>query len=257
MTENTGTQSTGAQSTGIALHGKKVLVTGGSRGIGRSVALALAASGADVLTCYRNEGEHVDTLAAALKVLPGDHHVVRADVSDPEEVTALLDECRTRFGHLDGIVNNAGVISHIRFAELPVDEWDRVVDTNLRAAYLVTQQALPLLRPGASVVNVGSRAAAVGIPLRAHYTAAKAGLIGLSRSLAKELGGQGVRVNVVAPGVIATELELPPEVVQRYEGLTALRRLGRAQEIANTVAFLISDLSAYITGETIHVDGGI
>ncbi|GGQ19468.1 SDR family NAD(P)-dependent oxidoreductase [Streptosporangium pseudovulgare] len=242
---------------GISLAGKKVLVTGGTRGIGRGVVLALARAGADVLTCYRNESEHVGTLERELKAIGGDHHVVRADVGSPEEIDRLIGECRTRLGRLDVVVNNAGVISHVPFADLPVEEWHRVVDTNLTAAYLVTQKALPLFGESASVVNVGSRVATVGIPLRAHYTAAKAGLAGLCRSLAKELGPRGIRVNVVAPGVIATEAELSPEVLARYRQMTAVRRLGRTEEIANTVLFLASDLAGYITGETVNVDGGI
>lgn len=242
---------------GISLTGKKVLVTGGSRGIGRGVVLALAEAGADVLTCYREHGEHVDELVRILADTPGEHHVVRADVGTPEGVTALLEEARTRFGRLDIVVNNAGVISHIPFAELPLAEWHRVLDTNLTASFLVVQGALPLLGEGASIVNIGSRVATVGIPLRSHYTAAKAGTVGLTRSLAKELGGRGIRVNTVAPGVIATEKELSPEIIARYEGMTALRRLGRVEDIAGAVLYLSSDLARYVTGETINVDGGI
>ncbi|UNO40776.1 3-oxoacyl-ACP reductase family protein [Streptomyces sp. MST-110588] len=241
----------------IPLGGKRVLVTGAGRGIGRGLALTLAASGAHVLACYRGGGEHIDSLAVRLKETPGDHHLIQADVTDAEDVQRLLEEARTRFGGLDGLVNNAGVISHIPFEELPYEEWSRVLDTNLGAVFRLTQQALPLFGERASVVNIGSRAATVGIPLRGHYTAAKAGLIGLTRSLAKELGGRGVRVNVVAPGVIATEAELPQAVVDKYSGLTAVGRLGRTEEIAHAAAFLLSDLSSYITGETLHVDGGI
>lgn len=241
----------------INLSGRKALVTGGTRGIGREITLTLARAGADVLACYRTDGEHVEQLARELKELPGDHHLVRADIADTAEVKGLAQECRARFGHLDVVVNNAGVISHTPFAELPVEEWRRVLDTNLTGAYLVVQAALPLLGAGASVVNIGSRVATVGIPLRAHYTAAKAGMIGLTRSLCKELGPRGIRVNLVAPGVIATELELSPEVVARYESMTALRRLGAPTDIAAVVCFLASDLAAYVTGETIHVDGGI
>lgn len=241
----------------IPLAGRKALVTGGSRGIGREITLALARAGADVLACYRTDGEHVQALARELKEIPGDHHLVRADVADPDEVRALLDECRARFEHLDVVVNNAGVISHVPVDELAPPEWHRVLDTNLTAAYLVTQGALQLLRPGASVVNIGSRVATVGIPLRAHYTAAKAGMIGLTRSLSKELGPRGIRVNLVAPGVIDTGADLPAPVRERYESMTAVRRLGQPSEIAAVVCFLASELAAYVTGETINVDGGI
>ncbi|GAA3501777.1 SDR family NAD(P)-dependent oxidoreductase [Streptomyces prasinosporus] len=247
----------------LALHGRKLLITGGTRGIGRGIVLAAARAGADVLTCHRQDGEAVDSLLRELKETGGDHHVIRADMGDLGQVDRLVGEAKDRYGRLDGVVNNAGVISHIPFAELPAEEWSRVLDTNLTAAYRVIQQALPLLGAGSSVVNIGSRGAAAGIPLRAHYTAAKAAMTGLTRSLAKELGPRGVRVNVVAPGVIETEAfdAMPAE---RAEGLraayaqkTALARLGTVPELAGPVLFLLSDLSAYVTGETVNVDGGI
>ncbi|QIS03272.1 SDR family oxidoreductase [Nocardia brasiliensis] len=242
---------------GQALANKTALVTGGVRGIGASITRTLAEAGAQVIACYHTPGEHVEVLAKELAALGGDHHLVLADVTDPDQVVALAQTCRERYGRLDVVVNNAGAISHVPFAELPLAEWHRVIDTGLTAAFHVTQQVLPLLDRGASVINIGSRVATVGIPLRAHYTAAKAGLIGLTRSLAKELGPQGIRVNVVAPGVTATEVELPAEVTARYEGMTALRRLGSTDDIAAVVAFLAADGAAYVTGETIHVDGGI
>ena len=250
----------------ISLDGKKVLVTGGTRGIGRAIVLTLARAGADVLTCYQRESEAVEQLTAELKELPGDHHAVRADLGTAEGVTSLIEQARTRFGSLDVVVNNAGVISHVPFDKLALEEWQRVLDVNLTAAFSVTQQALPLLGEGASVVNVGSKVATVGIPMRAHYTDSKAGLIGLSRSLCKELGPRGIRVNVVAPGIIDTsdaERLTPEEHEQMQQRLAAykqrcpLGRLGRPDEVANAVLFLASDLSTYVTGDTITVDGGL
>ncbi|MBO0866935.1 MAG: SDR family oxidoreductase [Micromonosporaceae bacterium] len=242
---------------GISLSGRKVLVTGGTRGIGRGTVLGLAAAGADVLACYRTPGEHVESLSRQLKQLGGEHHLVPADVSVPEQVRELFDECRQRYGRLDALVHNAGAISHIPFAELPAQEWHRVLDTNLTAAYLLTQQALQLFDGPASVVHIGSGSARAGIAMRAHYTAAKAGLEGLTRSLARELGGRQVRVNVVAPGIITTEHPLPEQVIAKYRQLTAVGRLGSVAEVAQVVVFLVGDESSYITGETIHVDGGI
>jgi NAD(P)-dependent dehydrogenase (short-subunit alcohol dehydrogenase family)/ribosome-associated toxin RatA of RatAB toxin-antitoxin module len=242
---------------GIDLHGRHVLVTGGTKGIGRATALALAHAGADVVTCHSRSGEAAESLARELKGTGGNHHVVQADVADPGDIGRLIQVVRANFGRLDGVVNNAGTISHIPFAQLPVEEWRRVLDTDLTGMFLVTQAALPLLGDGSSVVNIGSRVATEGIPLRAHYTAAKAGAIGLTRSLAKELGPSGIRVNVVAPGPVQTGEDVPPAVAERYRKLVALGRLGRAEEIAAVVVFLISDLSAFISGETIHVDGGI
>ncbi|MDA3647671.1 SDR family oxidoreductase [Saccharopolyspora indica] len=247
----------------IDLKNAKALVTGGTRGIGRGIVLGLAAAGADVITCYRQESEAVVSLRNELKEIGGEHHVLRADVEQPEEIARLLTEAEQRFGALDVVVNNAGVISHIPFGELALEEWRRVLDTNLTASFQVIQRALPLLGDGASIINIGSRGAAAGIPLRAHYTAAKAALIGMTRSLAKELGPQGIRVNVLALGVIETEaLEAMPaeqrEALRaRYSEKTSLGRLGTPAEVAGAVQFLASDLSRYVTGETINVDGGI
>lgn len=246
-----------------SLAGKNALVTGGSRGIGRAVVLTLARAGANVTACYRSESEAVRDLDRELKEIPGDHHLVRADVRSKEDVDRLVEECRTRYGSLHTVVNNAGVISHIPFGDLAEDEWHRVIDTHLTGAFLVTQAALPLMGDGGSVVNIGSRVATVGIPTRSHYTAAKAGLIGLSRSLCKELGKRGVRVNVVEPGVIETEeaAKLPKEKYEqlqaRYRELTALGRLGSPDEVGDAVLFLAGDMSRYVTGATLPVDGGI
>ncbi|MFL6140714.1 MAG: SDR family NAD(P)-dependent oxidoreductase [Labedaea sp.] len=243
----------------IRLDGKKVLLTGGTRGIGRGLALAIAGAGAQLITCGRTDSEAAQSLARELKELGGEHHVVSADISTKQGIDGLIEECAARVGTLDVIVSNAGAITHVPFDKLPLDDWHRIINTNLTAAYLLVQGALPLLSEGASVINIGSRSAMVGVPLRAHYTASKAGLVGLTRSLAKELGpDRKIRVNIVAPGVIEPENEpLPEAVVAKYTKLTALGRLGRPHEIAGAVLFLASDLSSYVTGETINVDGGI
>jgi 3-oxoacyl-[acyl-carrier protein] reductase len=247
----------------LGLKGTKALVTGGTRGVGRGIVLALARAGADVITCYRQESDAVGSLERELKEIGGDHHLVRADLAEPEEIASLLGECTTRFGRLDTVVNNAGAISHIPYGDLPLDEWQRVINTNLTATHLVIQHALPLLGEGSSVISIGSKVAEVGIPMRAHYTASKAALVGLTRSLAKELGAKGIRVNVLALGVIQTEAmeALPAEQAeamrQRYSEKTALGRLGVPDEVGGAVLFLASPLSRYVTGATIHVDGGI
>jgi 3-oxoacyl-[acyl-carrier protein] reductase len=251
------------------LRGRNALVTGGTRGIGRGIAIALAGEGANVLACSSSGGEAAEKLAIDLKEtsrdrgVPGDHHVLQADVTVVESMRALADECRARLGSLDVIVHNAGVISHVPIGELSLIDWRRVIDTSLTGAFLVVQKMLPLLGRNASVINVGSRAARAGIPLRAHYTAAKAGLEGLTRSLAKELGPRGVRVNVVAPGLIDTDQDrqLPPErraeIARQCRALTALGRMGTVEEVAGAVLFLASDLSRYVTGQVLDVDGGI
>lgn len=243
--------------------GKRVLVTGGTRGIGRATVLAFAQRGAQVATCYRQDGEAVDSLARELKELGGDHLVIRADVSQPEDVESLLAECESKFGGIDALVHNAGVISHIPFAKLPLAEWRRIIDTNLTGAFLVSQGILKIMPDGGSIVLIGSRVATIGLPTGAHYTSSKAGLVGLARTMTKELGARGIRVNVVAPGVIETEeaAKLTPEQAEakraRYRQLTALGRCGEPAEVADVICYLSSDQASYITGETVNVDGGI
>ncbi|MFH8349815.1 SDR family NAD(P)-dependent oxidoreductase [Streptomyces sp. NPDC018045] len=247
----------------LALRGKKALVTGGTRGIGRGIVLALARAGVDVVTCYRTESDFVGSLEAELKAIGGDHHVVRADLTRPSDVAELLERARERYGKLDLLVNNAGAISHVPYGELPLEEWERILSTNITGTHLVVQHALPLLGAGSSVVTIGSRAVDAGVPLRAHYTATKAAVVGLNRSLAREFGPRGIRFNVVALGVIETENfhALPEEqrtlMAERYGAKTALGRLGKPEEVAGAVLWLASDLSRYVTGNVIGVDGGI
>ncbi len=242
---------------GISLTGKKVLVTGGARGIGGAITLAMAEAGADVLACYQQGGPHVAELERRLADTPGKHHLMRADVTSSSDIAALMLQCRERFDALDVVVNNAGVISHVPFAELTIEEWHRIVDTNLTSVFAVVQAALPLLSTNSSVISIGSGSALVGLSLRAHYTATKSGLLGLSRSIARELGPKGVRANVISPGVIQTEKKLDQAIIDRYEGMTAVGRLGQPDEIANVAVFLASDLSSYITGANIDATGGI
>jgi 3-oxoacyl-[acyl-carrier protein] reductase len=247
----------------LDLRGRKALVTGGTRGVGRGIVLALAKAGMDVLTCYRQESEAVASLIRELKETGGNHHVVQADLTDAAQIASLAGVAEAEFGGLDLVVNNAGAISHIPYRELPADEWHRVIDTNLTAPFLVIQHALKLMRSGGSVISIGSKSSEVGIPLRAHYTATKAALRGLTRSLAKEFGGQGIRFNVLALGVIETEelhnrpAEQREAMIKQYSAKTALGRLGTPDEVAGAVLFLASDLARYVTGATIHVDGGI
>ncbi|MCA2189470.1 SDR family NAD(P)-dependent oxidoreductase [Nonomuraea cavernae] len=241
----------------MRLNGRNALVTGGARGIGRAIVLDLARAGANVVTCTRQGGEPAQTLAKELQAIGGEHHVATADVTRQEDIDALVGECERRWGRIDIVVNNAGAISHVPFAELDAAEWHRVVDTGLTATAMVIQRALPLMGEGGSIINIGSKVATVGLPLRAHYTAAKAGLIGLTRSLTKELGERGIRVNLVAPGPIETEAGVPDEVRERYRRLIALGRMGRPEEIATVVTFLAGEQSAFVNGETINVDGGI
>jgi len=247
----------------LSLKGKKALVTGGSRGVGRGIVLALAEAGMDVVTCYREGSDFVTSLEKELGQTGGEHRVLQADLADPEQIKGFVAEAGEALGHFDLVVHNAGAITHVPYGDLPLEQWHRVIDVNLTAALLLVQYSLPLLAEGASVITIGSKSSEVGIPQRAHYTAAKAALRGLTRSLAKEFGGQGLRFNTLALGVIETEAfeTMPPEQAklmrERYSTKTALGRLGTPREVAGAVLWLASDLSKYVTGAVIHVDGGI
>ncbi|MEV7467846.1 SDR family oxidoreductase [Streptomyces kronopolitis] len=238
-----------------------MLVTGGSRGIGRGIVLAAARAGANVVTCYRQEGEAVESLKAALKETGGDHHVLRADASDEADVGRLIATCEGLPGGLDAVVNSAGAFEPTSYDKLDPTQWAATLQANLTATHLVTQRALPLLGEGSSVINIGSTVAFIGMAGGAHYTAVKTALVGLTRSLARELGPKGIRFNTVSPGRIETEamvaLPAPAAEQQRklFSSFTALGRLGTVDEVAQVVLFLISDLATYITGQNIHVDG--
>jgi len=243
--------------TEIRLDGKRALVTGGSRGIGRAIALTLADAGATVIACYQRDSEAAAALDRELKTRGGE--AVRADVTSPDDVADLLARCGQTLGGLDLVVNNAGAMSHVPFADLEPAEWQRMIDTNLTSIYLVCRQALPMLADGSAIVNIGSGLATVGMPARTHYTASKAGVIGMTRSLCKELGGRGIRVNTISPGIVETDLlsRVPDEQRAQYARLSALGRLGRPDDIADVVLFLASDLARYVTGVDLRVDGGI
>ncbi|MFE0155621.1 SDR family NAD(P)-dependent oxidoreductase [Nonomuraea sp. NPDC059007] len=237
------------------ISGRRVLLTGGTHGIGQASALALARAGARVVTCYRADTVAAKSLAETLDSIGAGHQVVQADITDEGDVARLIKLCRDTMSGLDVLVNNAGVDGSAALPELTVTEWRRVIDLDLTAVYAVTQAALPLLSAEASVINLGASVAVRGRAASAHYTAAKAALIGLTRSLAKELGPGGVRVNVIAPGVV--DDALPGHVRQRLQAMTALGRLCTPQDVAGAVLFLAGDLSKYITGITLNVDGGM
>jgi 3-oxoacyl-[acyl-carrier protein] reductase len=243
----------------LGLAGKKALVTGGSRGIGRSIALALAGQGVSVAACYVNDSDAVRSLGQELEGMDGDSHVVQADVSDEASAQGMVDSVAERFGGIDVLVNNAGVVSHRMIQDLDLAEWHRVLDTNLTGLFLVTQRVLPHMPSGGSVVNVTSAVAMRGMPGRTHYGSSKAGVIGFTRMLCKEAGGRGIRVNAIAPGIIETDQVsgLDEQGRTRYSKLAALDRLGSPDEIAGATLFLASDLSSFVSGVTLNVDGGI
>ncbi|MGI5519964.1 SDR family oxidoreductase [Micromonospora sp. CA-259024] len=243
----------------FALAGRHVLVTGGSRGIGRATVLALAGQGAAVTACYVNESEQVESLRRELKARGATGTLLRCDIRAYDQAERFCADAVDAHGPIDAVVNNAGVISHLPLADLDPDEWRRILDTNLTGAYHLTRAALPHFAATGSVVNISSAVAHHGMPGAAHYVASKAGVMGLTRALAKEFGGRGIRVNCVASGLVETDQmdAVTPEGRARYEQMISLHRLGRPEEIADVVLFLISDAARYVTGATLDVDGGI
>jgi 3-oxoacyl-[acyl-carrier protein] reductase len=243
----------------LGLKGKRAIVTGGSRGIGRAMVLGLAQDGASVAACYNRESDDVKRLRGELEEIGGDSYLAQADVSDPGSAETFVRDATERFGGLDILINNAGVVSHQMIEDLDLDEWHRVMDTNLTAVYLITKAALPAMSDGGSIVNITSAVAMRGMPGRTHYISSKAGLIGFTRALCKEVGRQGIRVNALAPGIIETDQTagLDEAGRARYSGLAALNRLGASEEIASVALFLASDLSSFVSGVTLNVDGGI
>jgi NAD(P)-dependent dehydrogenase (short-subunit alcohol dehydrogenase family) len=243
----------------LGLKGKHAVVTGGSRGIGRGIALTLADQGVSVAACYSRESDAVSSLAAELERKNNDSHVAQVDVADEASVNRLAGTIKDRFRTVEILVNNAGVVSHKPLAQLDLAEWRRVIDTNLTGMFLVVKALMDMIPQGGSIINVGSAVAMVGMVGRVHYTASKSGVIGFTRSLCKELGPRGIRANGIAPGIIETDQAtgLTPEQRTRYANLAALQRLGQSDDIAGAALFLASDLSKFVSGVVINVDGGI
>ncbi len=244
-----------------ALAGRVVLVTGSSRGIGAEVAAKAAAEGATVAVHYGRSAEGAARTLARVRDAGADGDVFEADLADGDAAEALVARVLERFGRLDGLVNNAGRTQVGDFASLEPDEWDGVIATDLTAAYRTCRAALPGMaaRGSGSIVNVASRLGQAGVARTAAYSAAKAGLIGLTRSLAAEYGPTGVRVNAVAPGFTLTEMTADvADTELGRQRLTAMPigRFGRADEVADAVLFLLSDASALFTGQTLNPNGG-
>jgi 3-oxoacyl-[acyl-carrier protein] reductase len=243
--------------------GKTALVTGASRGIGRAIAVQLAKQGAEVFCTSTKEGGCADTLAAiaALPAGSGKARALVADVGDVTSAEALAKAVLDQNGRLDFLVNNAGITRDGLFLRMSADDFDAVVGTNLRGTFLVCKafaRSMAKAR-GGRIVNIGSVVGLTGNAGQANYAASKAGLIGLSKSLAQEFAGRGITVNVIAPGFIATDMTsvLTADVKDAMLQQIPLARFGEPDDIGNAVAFLCSDSAAYITGQTLVVDGGM
>jgi 3-oxoacyl-[acyl-carrier protein] reductase len=246
---------------GGMLADRVVLVTGSSRGIGAEVAVKAAAEGAVVAVHYHRAADRAERTLARVHSAGADGAAFAADIADGREAEGLVAAVIDRFGRVDGLVNNAGRTLVGPFLEIEPAQWDEVIRTDLTAAYHTCRAALPsmLERGSGAIVNVASRLGQIGVADAAAYSAAKAGLIGLTRALAREFGPRGIRVNAVAPGVTVTEMTA--DLVDSEEGRRRLRdmplgRYGRADEVADSVIFLLSDASSLYLGQTLNPNAG-
>ncbi|HAY0912609.1 TPA: 3-oxoacyl-[acyl-carrier-protein] reductase [Staphylococcus aureus] len=240
---------------------KSALVTGASRGIGRSIALQLAEEGYNVAVNYAGSKEKAEAVVEEIKAKGVDSFAIQANVADADEVKAMIKEVVSQFGSLDVLVNNAGITRDNLLMRMKEQEWDDVIDTNLKGVFNCIQKATPqmLRQRSGAIINLSSVVGAVGNPGQANYVATKAGVIGLTKSAARELASRGITVNAVAPGFIVSDMTdvLSDELKEQMLTQIPLARFGQDTDIANTVAFLASDKAKYITGQTIHVNGGM
>jgi 3-oxoacyl-[acyl-carrier protein] reductase len=235
-----------------SLEGRTAVVTGGSRGIGKAIATELAGAGATVVVGYRSGAKEAEAVAAEIG-----GRAVQADVAEPEDAQRLVDEA----GDVDILVNNAGVTRDGLLARMSDEDWQVVLNTNLGGTFNTCRAAARgmMRRRGGSIVNVSSIVGIHGNPGQTNYSASKAGIIGFTKALARELGSRGVRANVVAPGYVSTRLtnELPEELRNAMLANTPLGRFGEPEDIAGAVRFLCSDAASFVTGEVLLVDGGL
>lgn len=237
----------------MEIKGKNAIVTGGSRGIGKAIAIELAKKGANVGINYVSKDERARKTFNEIEKLGVRGILLKGDVSKREDVKNFVKKFIDEFGKVDILVNNAGILSkNINFLDVSEEEWDRVIDVNLKGTFLVTKEVLPFMPDGGKIVNLSSIAGKMGGTVGAHYAASKAGIIGLTFALASELAKRNITVNAVAPGPVDTEL-ITDEIKERLSKVTPLGRIAKPEEIASAVIFLIEN--DFVDGEVIDVNG--
>ena len=245
----------------MLLDGKTALVTGASRGIGRAIALRLAAEGARVAINYAGNVKAAEEVKAAIEAAGGTAILCRADVADSAAVEAMVADVAKEFGAIDILVNNAGITRDTLLMRMKDEDFAKVLDTNLKGVFYCTKAVAKLMmkKRAGRIVNMASVVGLVGNAGQTNYAAAKAGVIGFSKSAAKELASRGITVNAVAPGFIGTDMtaDLPESVKEKALSDIPLGRAGQPEDVANAVLFLASDQASYITGQVVNVDGGM
>jgi 3-oxoacyl-[acyl-carrier protein] reductase len=245
------------------LTGKKALITGASRGIGRGIALTLAKQGADVAVNCHSKIEEAQAVKAEIEKMGRQSLAIQADVADAASVKKMFEEISNQWKKLDILVNNAGILTVHPFEEIPEEEWNKVINVNLKGQFLCSQAALKLMSSGGRIINMASVASGgvgIGSSNIAHYATSKGGSVALTEAMAVELGPKGINVNAIAPGLIATDMtKFITENKQQLEGMLAKvpkGRVGKPEDIGAAATFLASDEADYITGIVLYVDGG-
>ncbi len=245
------------------LKGKKALVTGASRGIGRGIALSLAAAGASVAVNYNSKVQEAEAVVAEIKKLGVDSFSVQADVSKKEQIVKMFEEIKNKFVQLDILVNNAGIVFMNPIDKITEEEWDKVLDINLKGHFLCVQEAIKIMSKGGKIVNISSIASGgvgVGFGNITHYASSKGGVIAMVEDLAIELGPRGININAIGPGVIETDMTTGLLADEKTKAGMLARipkgRFGKPEDIGAAAVFLASDEADYITGIVIYVDGG-
>jgi|MGYP001377610691 3-oxoacyl-[acyl-carrier protein] reductase len=241
------------------LKGKTALITGASRGIGESIAIEFAKNNANVIINYYNDLKEAQHVVDKVKKYGVESLAVKADVSNFDEVNQMADTIKKKFGKIDILVNNAGIVKDRTLKNMTADEWNEVINTNLNGVFYVTKSILPLMEIGGRIISISSIIGQYGNFGQCNYAAAKAGIIGFTKSLAKELGKKKITVNAVAPGFVKTSItkDIPFFRKKIINYMTPLKEEAEPEDIANVVTFLASDKARYITGAVINIDGGL